>query len=304
MDPNHTVLLAPSLAAQQSHYTSILAPAGLVVTTDLDAWASESQGRVMLLGLEEAALFSDAVKRTQGIRAVFISQDAPVLSEESNLHLAVAPRLKPDAPSEQLVRTIALLSRSSSWLQQRLSSIDKNARSLAASEYCEWVRSRPGIIGWVPLTRIESVPAAEKCFQRLAAHAYSVLDSLPSESLSTEDLWNITLLVAVPLSRPAPDRATDLEQILGSIPNDLRGSRKIVLWFEDDVLNYFGPLRAGYDSWEPSAQDPLRVTLDRLAMDNVERDALELVFKRRLSQQDIDSLTDILSRGYDQTSGH
>jgi len=67
-----------------------------------------------------------------------------------------------------------------------------------------------------------------------------------------------------------------------------------VLWFDRHLSDYFGPLGEGHLIWKLSSDDPLRQTLERVATDLVEREALEVIFKRRLSQQDLDELFKIL----------
>jgi hypothetical protein len=74
------------------------------------------------------------------------------------------------------------------------------------------------------------------------------------------------------------------------------GSRKLVLWFDRTVGEYFGRLGEGRESWKLSSDDPLRQTLERVAANSEERNALEVIFKSRLSQEDIDELLQELSK--------
>jgi hypothetical protein len=130
----------------------------------------------------------------------------------------------------------------------------------------------------------------------LIQHAYSLLDRLPREKLSVQDIWNVTLLIAVPIKELDLGRDSDIARSLHSISRDVTGSRKVVLWLDRRVADYFGPLGEGRQLWKLSSDDPLRGTLERLATDSVEREALEMVFKRRLSQENIEELLRVLSR--------
>jgi hypothetical protein len=132
--------------------------------------------------------------------------------------------------------------------------------------------------------------------RRLIEHAYTLLDTLPKEKLSVQDIWNVTLLIAMPIKESELDRNSEIAKSVDAISRDVTGSRKVVLWFDRRIGDYFGPLGEGRNLWKLSSDDPLRRTLERLATDLVEREALETIFKRRLSQEDIDELLRVLSR--------
>jgi len=191
---------------------------------------------------------------------------------------------------------LAFLGRGDGWLLGELLQLDRNAKQIVDDELCQWVRSRPGIIGIVQLARLAPIEQQTNILRRLIERAYNLLDRLPQEKLSVQDIWNVTLLIAVPIMESELDRDSDIARSLHSISFDVTGSRKLVLWFDRRVGDYFGPLGAGRHLWKLSSDDPLRQTLERLAADSVEREALESVFKRRLSQEDIDELLRVLGR--------
>ncbi|MGH2397780.1 MAG: hypothetical protein ACRDFW_12535, partial [bacterium] len=228
------------------------------------------------------------------VRPVLIGD--PTSLDSSDLAIAVAPALSPDALSDDLVRMVAFLDRNDGWLLRQISQLDRNAKQIVDDEFCEWVRARPGIIGIVQLAHLQTVDQVANTLRRLVDHAYTLLDRLPQDKLSVNDIWNVTLLIAVPVRESEVDRDSDVGKFLHEISQDITGSRKLVLWFDQGVGDYFGPLGEVRHLWKLSSEDPLRQALGRLAVDSLEREALEVVFKRRLSQEDIDGLLRVLSR--------
>jgi hypothetical protein len=196
----------------------------------------------------------------------------------------------------ELLKTLAFLSRGNGWLLKELVNLDRNAKQLVQDEFCEWVKSRPGIIGIVQLARFAPKQQLNSVLSRLIDHAYTLLDGLPQEKLSVQDIWNVTLLIAVPIGKQELDRNSDVVKSLDALVQNLTGSRKLVLWFDRTVGEYFGRLGEGRESWKLSSDDPLRQTLERVAANSEEREALEVIFKSRLSQDDIDGLLQALSK--------
>ena len=93
--------------------------------------------------------------------------------------LAAAPTLSPTADTAELLQILTLLSRSDGWLLEELSKLDRNAKQLIGDDLCEWVRSRPGIIGIVRLARITPNRQSDSILRRLIEHAYTLLDDSP-----------------------------------------------------------------------------------------------------------------------------
>jgi hypothetical protein len=210
--------------------------------------------------------------------------------DSSDLALATAPVLTTDAPASDLLRILSFLSRDDRWLLHELSELGSAVTRLIADETCAWIRSRPGILGLVQFGALTPAAASTILLQRLIQHAYVVLDGLPQDKLSIADIWNVTLLISVPLQESERDQNTSIGPVLDRFARDVNGSRKIILWLDKDLGNFFGPLGKGQAPGRINADDPLRQTLDKIAANPVERDALEVVFKKRLSQDDIDRL--------------
>jgi hypothetical protein len=288
------VLVGPGVELNEGHYMSALASAGYIVA----AKDSADQREEAVLALVNA---TNAVSELRELRAEF-PHVRPVLIGEPvsffdspDLALAAAPTLSTTASTEELLRMLEFLARGGGWLARELVQLDSKAKQLVTDELCGWVRSRPGIIGIIQLARLAptQVPILAR---RLIGHAHGVLDGLPREQLSVEDIWNVTLLISVPMKESELDRNSQIAKSLDELSRDLTGSRKVVLWFDRRLSDYFGPLGEGHHIWKLSSDDPLRQTLERVATDQVEREALEVIFKRRLSQRDLDDLFKILGR--------
>ena len=286
------VLLQPS----EEHYKLALERAGYHVTVGNAVEQHEHRDAVALVNAENAAAQLREWRQTFArVRPIVIGDPARVL-DTSELSVAAAPTLSTNAAPDELLRALAFLSRGGEWLLRELLELDRNAKRLVDDELCQWVRARPGIIGSVLLARFADNQQPTNLLRRLIEHAYNLLDGLPQDKLSVQDIWNVTLLIAVPTTESELDRSSDIAKLLHSISLDVTGSRKVVLWLDRRVRDYFGPLGEGRHLWKLSSSDPLRRTLDHLASDQEERQALEVVFKRRLAQEDIDELLRILSR--------
>jgi len=290
------VLLGAGLQSNEGHYRLALENAGYRVVAGDSTQEHHDSPVVGLVSAENApAQLKEWRQKFTRVRPVLIG-DPTSLSDSADLAIATAPTLSATAAADDILRTLAFLSRGDGWLLGELVHLDRNAKQLIDNEFCEWIRSRPGIIGIVQVARFAPVQQLTNGLRRLIEHAYNLLDSLPQEKLSVQDLWNVTLMIAVPLKESEIDRDSDIARSLRAISGDLAGSRKVVLWSDRRVADYFGPLGEGRHLWKLSSDDPLRQTLERLASDSVEREALEMVFKRRLSQEDIEELLRVLSR--------
>jgi hypothetical protein len=290
------VLLGTGLEPNEEHYKIALEGAGYHVVAG--TWAQEQQDPAVVgfVKAENAvAQLKQWRQRFTHVRPVLIS-DSTSLFDPEDLALAAAPALATTATRDDLLRTLAFLARGDGWLLRELLHLDGNARQLVEDEFCEWVRSRPGIIGIVQLARFAPIQQSTNILRRLIEHAYTLLDRLPQEKLSVQDIWNVTLLIAVPVAESELNRDSEIARALDAISRDVKGSRKVILWFDRSIGDYFGPLGEGRNLWKLSSDDPLRRTLEHVATDHVEREALEIIFKRRLSQEDIDELLRVLSR--------
>lgn len=175
--------------------------------------------------------------------------------------------------------------------------LDPTTELLAENEGSGWARTRWGVIG---LARLESVPEttaeARAALDGAVQEAYSLLDSLPETRLPAEDLWNLTLLVSVPWRREeAPHHPEAYESLVGSA-QDTRGARKLILWADESVANHFGRLTTPTNVDGGVLTDPLREVIATMSRDTAERDALEILFKGKLTQDDIDELVRVLGR--------
>jgi hypothetical protein len=291
------LLLGADLKNTGQRHRVALEAAGYNVVMDESPDKSPSGPTVALVsGPDGAHEFRKWRQHSPRVQPALVGESTLVITG-GDLALESAPVLSSDVSLGDLLRVVAFLFRGDGWLLRELSELDRNAKQLVDDEICEWVRSRPGIIGMVRLARLQaSVDHVAATFRRLVDHAYALLDKLPQEQLSVEDIWNVTLLIAVPVKEADVDRDSDVGKFLHGISQDVTGSRKLVLWVDQSVGDYFGPLGAGRHIWKLSSDDPLRQALESFAVDSLEREALEVIFKRRLSQEDIDELLRVLSR--------
>jgi hypothetical protein len=263
------VLLGAGLLPNEAHYRLALESAGYRVAAG-DLAHQHQDGTVIALANAENAVVQLKEWRQQFARVRLVVVGDPTSSFNSaDLALAAAPTLAANAATDSLLQTLAFMGRRDAWLLGELLQLDRNAKQLVADEFCEWVRSRPGIIGIVQLARFATVEQLTNVLRRLIEHAYTLLDRLPQEKLSVQDIWNVTLLIAVPIRESELDRDSDIAKSLYSISRDVTGSRKLVLWFDRRVADYFGPLGEGRHLWKLSSDDPLRQTLERISTDFV-----------------------------------
>ncbi len=174
--------------------------------------------------------------------------------------------------------------------------VDHQARRLTKSEDSEWFRSRLGIVG---VTRVPPVRDAEELREQLRASigkAHALLDTLPEDQLSLEDLWNLLLFVAVPWNQEEAENHKDIMAVLEEAVQDTAGSRKIILWRGKSLVDHLGPMGRRGTFWLPSSSDPLRDALHAAARDDREREALEALFKAKISEADLDQIIEALGR--------
>ena len=293
------VLLGAGLQPNEEHYRRALEGAGYSVGVSSPTQHDQGEVVVALVNAENAvAQLREWRRQFMCVRLVLIG-DPMSFFDSPDLALAAAPTLSTNTSVAGLLRTLTFVARDDGWLLRELLQLDRKAKKLVEDESCEWVRSRPGIIGVVQLARSGPIQQVTNLLRRLIEHAYTLLDRLPQDRLSVQDIWNVTLLIAVSIQESELDRDSEIARLLDRISRDVSGSRKIVLWLDRRIGDYFGPLGEGRHLWKLSSEDPLRLTLEQLATDSEERGALEAIFKRRLSQEDIDELLRVLSRQHD-----
>lgn len=290
------VFLSASLQRNNEFYRSALENAGHEVIAESSSRPPVGDS-VAALMTTDAAHNQLAQLRKQFARVfpVLIGDTASFV-DSSDLTLASAPTLSRHASVEELMRMIDLVSRGNGWLLRELIRIDEIAKQVVGDEMCEWVRCRDGIIGLLRFAYIEPSLHATNLLRRSIEYSYALLDNLPRQKFSLQDVWNVTLIVAVPVKKAEFNRNPTLFRPLDGLSQDLTGARKIVMYLDEGIHEYFGPLSLSHTLSELSATDPLREALTRLAVDSTERDALEAIFKSRLSQEDIDRLTQVLGR--------
>jgi hypothetical protein len=131
---------------------------------------------------------------------------------------------------------------------------------------------------------------AQQALSKCATHAYSLLDALPEDRLAFEDLWNLLLFVSVTWIEDDLRNSAVLAAAASQHARDTVGSRKILLLKGRSPLDYIGALKPGRDPWSPISGDPLRDALNVVARNETELTALQVLFKRRISEEDLDQL--------------
>lgn len=284
------VVFGANLQQYIERYRDVLEQNGYSVGATRSSSAGEGRPTIGLTSTENAVFQLAEWRRSFAVVHPVLFGGSNSFLDSSDLALATAPVLSTNASAKELLRTLSFVSRDDRWLLYELARLESGATRLIADETCAWIRSRPGILGLVQFGALTTADESANLLQRLIQHAYMILDGLPQDKLSIADIWNVTLLISVPLQESERDQATSIGPVLDRFARDVNGSRKIILWLDKEIDDYFGPLGKGHAPWRMNTGDPLRQTLDRIAANDVERDALEVVFKKRLSQDDIDRL--------------
>jgi hypothetical protein len=177
-----------------------------------------------------------------------------------------------------------------------LAALDPTTQTLFQSPVCGWARAHIGIIGWVVLPS-SSALGIERAWNDLVDFAYGELDKIPAAVLPVEDLWNAALFLEVPWRRRDPTTPAAVHTTVGTLTHDVHGTRKIALWADQPLSEHLGPLGKTNDSAGESALgDPLGDFARSTARDSQERDALMLLFKRKLTDNEVDHLVVVLGR--------
>lgn len=183
-----------------------------------------------------------------------------------------------------------------SQLQSQLKAADPDSQLIASDLQCQWIRSRLGIVGIVSID--EKVPAQDlrQLLSSRVNHAYAMLDSLPAAQLSSDDAWNLLLVIAIPWTKEEVSTLPEIADVFSEFAQNLTGSRKIILWKRGRMSDHLGPLGEAPSDSSFSPADPLRAALAPIARDQAEYNALTLLFKRRISEEELEQLIEVLGR--------
>ncbi|MGH9436302.1 MAG: hypothetical protein ACRD4R_05365 [Candidatus Acidiferrales bacterium] len=238
-------------------------------------------------GIEERAL--DAP-----LYPVVVTDDDHIKEDASAL-LRLAPALK--EPVDSLIQTTArmLLQRAGS-LYRELASVDSETELLTQNSQCEWNRCSVGIVGIVRVPHDSSPATLPDRLELLRSNAYAAIDRVPIARLSTDDLWTLLLVLAVPWTRTELVTRKAESSILRAFEGDTTGSRKLVMSSDESIRALLGPVAGTGSIWYPTSDDPLRDRLHALVKSPEELEALQVLFNKRLSGDDFDRLVTVLGR--------
>jgi hypothetical protein len=172
-----------------------------------------------------------------------------------------------------------------------------NVEQLTRDQRCEWVRSWLGVLGLVRVDPGVTDAELPPTLDSLVNHAHNMLDQLPEETLGFEDLWNVTLLVKVPWSRDEVEGRPKVSEALMELSANTTGSRKMVVWGNDSILEHIGKMTDSGAAWLPISGDPIREALLLASRDRSEAAAIEtLIDGGRISDASLDELVGVFAR--------
>ena len=181
-------------------------------------------------------------------------------------------------------------------LLQSLTAVDKTAKVLVDRPEGQWARSRLGIVGIIDVGEPTDADSLRNGLQRSVAAAHACLDSLSPADFSHSDVWNLLLFVRVPWTKQQiGDKAAEAS-VLMDLSNDLRGSRKVVLWKDTDISDYFWSRMGSTQTLPLRPVDPLREALRESVCSEREMQVMELLFTRRFSKDQLEDAIEVLAK--------
>jgi hypothetical protein len=259
--------------------------------------ADRSRAHVLVLDAEEAQrVWGEVEDHALDVPLYpLVVSDGVSIAKDASALLRLAPVLRQPV-DESIQDTIRSLLQRSAWLYRELASVDAETELLSQNSQCEWDRCSIGVVGVVRIPNGSSAADLTEALELLRINAYAAIDRLPISRLSTDDLWTLLLIVAVPWDR---EQLTGMEAesaILRRFVGDTIGSRKLIMSSDESVRGLLGPIVGSASMWYPTSDDPLRDQLRTLIRDPEELRALEVLFKKRLSADDFDNLISALGR--------
>lgn len=229
-------------------------------------------------------------------RAAFLSI-SPHNRDSEVSAIDAADTLQENFAADDLKRKVFSLLSRRGYLLLLLQDLDASAEQLARTESCEWVRSRIAIVGLTTITKREQDgPKLRSQISRAVTGAHALLDSLPDTLFTINDAWNLVLLISLPWSEQEAIITQSLFDVLAEVERDLGGSRKILLWRGTSPSHHLDRFSHDGTSWVPSSPDPLRDAVRQVARNTDEAAALEVLFRSRITEGDLEHLIDILAK--------
>lgn len=269
-----------------------------VGTLDLDQLvADRSRAHVLVLGSEEAQGGWSQVEEHALDLPLYplVVSDGDHIAKDASVCLRLAPVLR--QPVDGLIQdAVRSLLEQSAWLYRKLASVDPETELLTQNSQCEWDRCGVGVVGIVRVSRHSSEISLTEQLELLRLNAYAAIDRVPNARLSTDDLWTLLLIVAVPWTSEELSGREAEAAILRNFVGDTIGSRKLIMPSDKSIGALLGPVAGSGSIWYPTSDDPLRDQL-RVSVTNPEElQALEVLFKKRLSPDDFNRLVTALGR--------
>jgi hypothetical protein len=259
--------------------------------------ADRDRAHVLALASEEAQSVWSKVEEhalSLPLYPLVVSEGDKIATDASRL-LRLAPVLM--HPVEELIQeSVRSLLQHSAWLNRQLAAVDPETELLTQNSQCEWDRCSIGVVGAVRVPSNSSVPNLTEQLELLRLNAYAAIDHVPAARLSTDELWTLLLVVAVPWSSEELKTRSAESSILRDFVSDTIGSRKLIVPSDEWVGGLLSPVASGGPNWHPTTDDPLRDQLGESVENPEELAALEVLFKKRLSAEDFDRLVKLLGR--------
>jgi hypothetical protein len=247
---------------------------------------------ILAEGQVDAAIFQ-GILRQGALRAVPI---VAISDNQPEVGVPVDAYISESASAAEVNEVIRRVVDERESLVFHMRRFDRGAELLTKDANCEWVRSRVGIVGLVSIRTKIAADRLGNDIKHAAQAAHSLLDTLPESRLSLEDLWNLLLFVRVAWTKAEMEVQSDVAKELFRVSLDTTGSRKIILPIDASLQEFVGPLDTRGTPWMPSSADPLLDAVNEVAQNAEEKEALQVLFKSRISENDLERLIRALSR--------